>query len=79
MHYVYILRSVNFDQIYVGSTQDLAKRLDTHNAGQSKHTAKFRPWIVIGYYAFISKQKAINFEKYLKSGSGKAFMNKRLL
>jgi predicted GIY-YIG superfamily endonuclease len=79
MHYVYVLRSENHDQIYIGQTSDLKSRLDGHNQGKSKHTAKFKPWIVIGYYAFVSKEKAIQFEKYLKTSSGKAFLNKRLV
>lgn len=44
MHYVYLLRSVEHtDQTYVGYTTDLRQRLETHNAGGSIHTAKFRP------------------------------------
>jgi len=79
MHYVYILKSTHFRESYIGSTSDLKRRLHDHNNGKSRHTAKFKPWDVIGYYAFSSKTKAMEFEKYLKSSSGKAFMNKRLI
>ena len=80
MHYVYLLRSLsNPDQTYVGFTENLQKRLTAHNHGQSPHTSKYKPWELITYVAFSDRTKAISFEKYLKSHSGKAFANKRLL
>jgi predicted GIY-YIG superfamily endonuclease len=80
MHYVYILRSINFsDQVYVGCTQDIKKRLSNHNAATTAHTAKYIPWQLEMYLAFENKNKAIEFEKYLKSHSGRAFRDKRLL
>jgi predicted GIY-YIG superfamily endonuclease len=42
------------------------------------HTAKYKPWKLITYMAFADERKAREFEHYLKSGSGKAFANKRL-
>ena len=80
MFYVYILRSINFpEKMYVGFTINLNSRLDTHNDGGSIYTAKYRPWKLIGYFAFIEQSKALAFEKYLKSGAGKAFANKHFL
>jgi len=79
MYYVYLLRSIpNPDQTYIGFTEDLKTRLAAHNQGQSSHTAKFKPWELIIYLAFRDRSKAMSFEKYLKSHSGKAFANKRL-
>jgi putative endonuclease len=79
MYYVYMLRSIpNPDQTYIGFTEDLKTRLKSHDQGQSPHTAKFKPWELITYIAFNNKSKALSFEKYLKSHSGKAFANKRL-
>ncbi len=79
MHYVYLLQSVsNPEQRYIGYTTDLKQRLTTHNSGNSKHTSKYMPWKLIGYHAFTDKSKALAFEKYLKTGSGQAFANKRL-
>jgi predicted GIY-YIG superfamily endonuclease len=66
------------DQDYVGATADLKKRLADHNARKSTHTAKFVPWDLIWYSAFPDKYKALDFEKYLKSHSGRAFSKKRL-
>ncbi|WOE74962.1 GIY-YIG nuclease family protein [Alterisphingorhabdus coralli] len=79
MHYVYILQSINSpDEYYTGITADLKKRLEAHNHGQSPHTAKHRPWRLVSYVAFADEAKAQAFEKYLKSGSGRAFAAKRL-
>lgn len=79
MYYVYLLQSLSHpDQHYVGFTEDLRKRLQTHNEGGSPHTAKYRPWQLVTYLAFSDKANALDFERYLKSGSGHAFANKRL-
>lgn len=50
-----------------------------HNSGGSIHTAKYRPWRLITYLGFQNKNTAIQFEKYLKSQSGRAFITKRFL
>ena len=69
MFYVYLIRSIPFpDQTYVGFTQDLKKRLNTHNSGDSIHTSKYLPWNLIAYMGFENEIKARDFEKYLKSG-----------
>ena len=74
MFYVYIPRSkANPSRHYTGFTVDLVGRLDQHNRGKCAHTAKFRPWRVEMAISFRSEQKAIDFEKYLKSGSGREF------
>ena len=80
MHYTYIIRSKAFpDKTYIGSTSDLKARIQDHNAGFSPHTSKYTPWEIQFYAAFPSKYKALDFEAYLKSHSGKAFANKRLI
>jgi predicted GIY-YIG superfamily endonuclease len=79
MYYVYLIKSVSFpDQTYVGYTADLDERLQKHNQHSSLHTKKYAPWILVSYIAFDSKQKALDFEKYIKVGSGYAFAKKRL-
>jgi predicted GIY-YIG superfamily endonuclease len=80
MWYVYIIRSASFpNQEYSGASADLRQRIADHNAGKSKHTAKFMPWELVWYSAFPDKHRALQFEKYLKSHSGRAFAKKRLL
>jgi putative endonuclease len=77
--YVYILRSVNHPaQAYIGSTEDLRARLAQHNAGRSIHTNKFKPWKIQAYVALQQKESADRFERYLKTGSGRAFANRHL-
>ncbi len=79
MYYVYLIRSTSFpDQTYVGYTTDLDERLQKHNQHSSLHTKKYAPWTLIAYIAFDSKKKALDFEKYIKVGSGYAFAKKRL-
>jgi putative endonuclease len=73
-HYVYILVGESEpDRHYIGSTSDLNARLAAHNAGRVSHTSKYKPWSVETAIAFHRKTKAIAFERYLKSGSGREF------
>lgn len=77
--YVYILESLaNPDRHYTGFTEDLKQRLEKHNAGSVPPTAKFRPWKLQTAIAFTDRTKALEFELYLKSGSGRAFARRRL-
>lgn len=79
MKYVYILRSVDDpDRHYVGLTGDLRVRLQKHNAGGVRHTAKYAPWTIKSYVAFDDDEKAVAFEAYLKTASGRALAKKRL-
>jgi putative endonuclease len=77
--YVYILQSeTDAGRFYVGYTEDLQARLHKHNAGEVPHTAKFRPWRIKTAIAFAEQERAVDFERYLKSSSGRAFAKKRL-
>ncbi len=79
MYYVYLIQSKkSSDKIYIGYTINLKQRLETHNSGGSVYTSDDRPWELIFYIAFRDQQKALEFEKYLKSHSGRAFAKKRL-
>jgi len=78
MYYVYLIQSIQFPEIkYVGFTKHLKQRLETHNSGGSIHTKIHRPWKLIVYLCFADEKRAIAFEKYLKSQSGRAFAKKR--
>ncbi len=77
--YVYILQSERTpDHFYVGFTESLAQRLGEHNDGKLPNTARFRPWHIKSAHAFREKGRALAFETYLKSASGRAFSKKRL-
>jgi predicted GIY-YIG superfamily endonuclease len=69
LHYVYILRNASGKQ-YVGQTADIEARLKEHNEGSVTATKKLRTWHVEWFCCFNDKKRAIEFEKYLKSGSG---------
>ncbi len=80
MFYVYLLRNIKTKQIYKGFTSDLKKRVDSHNSASGGHTTSLSPqWQLIFYCAFNNKQIALRFERYLKSGSGIAFLKKRFV
>ena len=79
MKYVYFLQSINHpDQNYVGLTDDLRARIEVHSSGGSPHTSKYKPWQLVTYVAFSDEAKAVAFERYMKSGSGRAFAKRRL-
>ncbi len=80
MYHVYILKSrLDEDKTYIGITQCLERRINEHNAGKVKYTSKYLPWSFETVISFRSKNLAMRFEKYLKRGSGHAFMKKRLI
>lgn len=74
-YYVYILRCSN-NSPYVGCTDNLKNRLDKHNRGYVDATKNLLPIKLNCYFAFPNRYTAFKFEKYLKSGSGRAFMKK---
>ncbi|MEX0995627.1 MAG: GIY-YIG nuclease family protein [Flavobacteriaceae bacterium] len=76
--FVYILLC-NDNSFYTGCTDNLERRLEQHHKGQVKSTAMKLPVSIITQLTFTNKYTAFNFEKYLKSGSGIAFRNKRLV
>ena len=78
-HWVYILQSIDHpNQFYTGLCENTEARLSAHNAGQSAHTSKYKPWRLISSHYFADPAVAATFERYLKSGSGRAFAAKRL-
>ena len=79
MYYVYILKSSKSGKYYVGWTSDLKRRFQEHNQGLSFATKPYTPWKLVFYASFENQKLAKDFELYLKSGSGKAFTNKRLV
>jgi putative endonuclease len=80
VYLVYLIRSIKYPEItYAGYTTNVEQRLEKHNKGGSIHTSKYRPWQLIMYLAFTEEKAAKEFEKYLKSHSGRAFATKRLL
>ncbi len=80
MNFVYILRSKKEPQrLYIGLTTDINERFKEHNSGSSRYSKVYAPWELESYIYIKDKEGARNLESYLKSGSGFAFLKKRLL
>ncbi len=75
---VYILKCSD-GQFYTGFSKNFPQRLKAHQSGKVKFTKVRLPVEVVFLAQFQDKQKAYDFERYLKSGSGRAFRNKRLI
>jgi predicted GIY-YIG superfamily endonuclease len=74
---VYILQSeLDPERYYVGVTYKLDLRLEEHNAGLDTYSRKFKPWRVKTAIYFRESNKAFLFERYLKTGSGRAFIKR---
>jgi predicted GIY-YIG superfamily endonuclease len=77
MWYVYILNCADKSS-YIGCTDNLKARILRHQKGQVPATKTSLPVKLMSYFAFVDKYTAYNFEKYLKSGSGRAFLKKHV-
>ena len=74
MYYVYALRSLARNYIYVGLTDDLKRRTHQHNNGLNATTKPYAPFVLIYSRMFPTRIEARQKEKYLKSGVGKEFL-----
>jgi len=70
-YYVYILHNRLKDFIYIGYSEDLKKRVVSHNKGENKSTKAYIPLELIHYEAYKNKTDAKRREMYLKSNRGK--------
>lgn len=78
MWYVYVLKSLKYDQWYTGITNDLRRRFSEHNKGESTYTKHRGPYKILYYEASLNELDAKAREKYLKSGVGKRYLKNRL-
>ena len=77
--FVYVLRNGETpSRYYTGLSSDVLRRLASHNAGENRHTAKYRPWVIDVVIEFTDEGRAATFERYLKSGSGVVFAQRHL-
>jgi len=77
--FVYIINSLKDPKrFYTGLTSRVKSRLAEHNGGQCRHTASGTPWKLVVVIAFADSRRAVEFERYLKSGSGCAFASRHL-
>ena len=78
MHYVYILQDSD-KELYVGYSSDLRKRVKDHQYKEVATTRIYKEPKLVWYCAFSDKRNALDFERYLKAGSGYAFVKKHLI
>ena len=79
MYKVYVLKSINYNRIYIGHTNDLSRRLKEHNFGKTKSTKGYKPWEILFVEDYKSRKKAIERERYLKSGAGREFIKNKFM
>ncbi len=76
--YVYALESLSNKELYIGSTNNLIRRVKEHNLGKSPSTKRYRPWKLIYYEACIFEADAKRREYYLKTSQGGRLLKRRL-
>ena len=79
MWYIYFLKSIDFEFRYTGSTNDLKRRFVEHNNKVVQATKHYAPFLLEAYVAVQTEKQARQLEKYFKTGSGIAVLNKRIL
>lgn len=77
--FVYFLKSLSKDFLYIGSTNSLERRCTEHNDGMVQSTKAYIPLKLVGFIAVETELQARELEKYFKTGSGKAILKKRIL
>ena len=78
MYYVYVLKSIEYDRLYVGSSADPDERLKSHNAGKVKSTKAYRPWVRVLLEEHADRSTAEKRERYLKSGWGRRWLKEQI-
>jgi putative endonuclease len=73
--YTYVLKSLSHGNRYIGSTNDISKRLAEHNQGKCRYTGGRRPWILAYSEEFKTRGEAMMQEKFLKTGQGRKFLD----
>jgi len=79
MYFVYFLKSTKNNDLYIGSTEDLEKRLFLHNSGKVKSTKPYRPWKLLGYEKFVTRNMAVQQERFLKNHQQKEILKRKYL
>ncbi|MEK7203707.1 MAG: GIY-YIG nuclease family protein [Patescibacteria group bacterium] len=77
-YYVYVLQSKKNDNLYVGLTNDIKKRLLEHNRGLNFSTKPYIPWQLTHYEAYLNEEDAKRREKYLKTNQGGRLLKRML-
>ncbi len=76
--YVYVLQSKLNEELYIGSTRNLVRRVKEHNLGLNQSTKPYKPWKLIYYEASLNQQDAKRREYYLKTSKGGRLLRRRV-
>ncbi|MBI5698712.1 GIY-YIG nuclease family protein [Candidatus Saganbacteria bacterium] len=76
MFFIYVLKSSKDNNLYIGFTNNLDRRIKQHNSGRVKSTKHRVPFVLIYKETVQTKEEAVEREKHLKSGSGRDFIKK---
>lgn len=77
-YYAYVIYSPMWRCYYKGHCEDLSKRLAWHNAGKTLSTKAFRPWDLIYYEEFMTREEAMSRERYFKTAAGRRYLKKKI-
>ncbi|MEK7500887.1 MAG: GIY-YIG nuclease family protein [Patescibacteria group bacterium] len=78
IYYVYALKSLKRNYIYVGLTNNIERRIDQHQSGKEQTTAPYRPFQFVLVEEYATRLDARRREKYLKSGIGKEWLKNKV-
>jgi putative endonuclease len=78
-YFVYILESEIDGRLYKGQTRDINKRILEHNSGKTKSTKGYKPWKLVYFEKFETRDEAVLREKFFKTGSGRELLKVKLL
>jgi len=79
MYKVYLLKSLKDNKYYIGQTDNLERRFGEHNSGKSKSTKNRRPFILIGYENYSTRNEARYREYRIKNSIEKQEFIKEML
>jgi putative endonuclease len=78
-YFVYVLESEIDGRLYKGQTRDINKRILEHNSGKTKSTKGYKPWKLVYFEKFETRDEAVLREKFFKTGSGRELLKVKLL
>ncbi len=78
VYYVYLLKSLKKERVYVGYSGDLRVRVEAHNLGKVRSTKYYRPWRLVYYESYLNQHDATKREKQLKLHAAKEVLLKQI-
>ncbi|TSA44493.1 GIY-YIG nuclease family protein [bacterium] len=78
MYYVYVIKSLEYGTRYVGSSDNILRRVSEHNLGKCRYTSGRKPWKLVYKEKFETRSEAMKRERFLKSGQGRKWLDDNL-